>query len=158
MIRLEKYAPGHTAALLALQLPEEQQEFTALPAELLASAAGDSERVPVVISEDGQAVGLFVLSVGYHRDKYLAEPDPVGVALGALSINERTQGRGVGTRAMLALPDFVRRTFPQAQHVLLVVNQRNERARRVYERAGFTVASERQGTKGPQWVMKLALI
>ncbi|MBB5235499.1 GNAT family N-acetyltransferase [Deinococcus budaensis] len=157
MVRLERYDPRYTAELHALKLPDEQQEFTALPGEVLVNVAEDRQRMPVVITEGGQPVGFFVLSVGPHRDKYLPEPDPAGVALGALSVDERTQGRGIGTRAMQALPAFVRRAFPDAQHVLLVVNQRNERARRVYERAGFATVAERQGGKGPQWVMRLAL-
>lgn len=49
------------------------------------------------------------------------------------------------------------RHFPQAKHVLLVVNQRNPGAKRVYEKVGFQVTGERLGAKGPQWILTLPL-
>ena len=52
---------------------------------------------------------------------------------------------------------FRRDTSPQAKHVLLVVNQRNPRAKRVHEKSGFQVTGERLGAKGPQWIMTLPL-
>lgn len=157
MIRLEPYSLLHFESLQALQLAPEQAEFTALPSELLPMLAGDPERLGVTILENDVPVGLFALSVGEHRDKYLPQPDPAGVALGALSLDRRCQGRGVGTAAMRQLGDLVPRHFPSAQHVLLVVNQRNPAAKRVYEKVGFVVLHERQGLKGPQWVMQLDL-
>lgn len=118
---------------------------------------GNPDRLAVTILENEMPVGLFVLSVGEHRDKYLTAPDATGVALGALSVDVRYQGRGIGTRAMQQLSEFVPRHFPQARHLLLVVNQRNPGARRVYEKVGFRVLSERMGRKGAQWVMRMEL-
>lgn len=56
---------------------------------------------------------------------------------------------------MRLLPAWVVNLFPAATHVLLLVNQRNGRARGVYERVGFTTVGERQGPIGPQWLMRL---
>lgn len=149
--------PEHQQALENLQLPAEQEEFTALPRDFLPGVLADPDSLAVTILEDGLPVGLFALSVGQNRDKYLPQPDPHGVAVRALSVDIRTQGRGVGTQAMQLLTDFVPSHFPQARHLLLVVNQRNPRAKRVYEKVGFSVMAERQGQKGPQWLMRLAL-
>ncbi|CAM3572627.1 hypothetical protein [Deinococcus frigens] len=49
---------------------------------------------------------------------------------------------------MQLVPDFVSRHLPQTRRMILVVNQRNRRARRVYERAGFTVTATREGKSG----------
>ncbi|MFC5847474.1 GNAT family N-acetyltransferase [Deinococcus petrolearius] len=157
MVRLEALAPEHLPGLLALHLPADQLAFTSHPSEVLPRVEGDPDRRAVVITAGEQAVGLFVLSVGAHRDRYLPVPDPSGVALSSLSVDARTQGRGVGTAAMRLLPMYVPQVFSGADHVLLVVNQRNAPARRVYERVGFTVTGERQGPIGPQWLMALAL-
>ena len=157
MLRLEPLVDHHLDALLALELPEHQQPFTTLPAQLLERARGDAHLLPVVITESGEAIGLFALATGPHRDKYLPQPDPDAVALSSLSLDERVQGRGLGTRAMRLVPDFARQHLPQAQRIILVVNQRNERARRVYERAGFAVTATREGRIGPQWVMTLPM-
>ena len=129
VIRLEPYKKAHWHILKDLQLAPEQAEFTALPSQLLPMLEGNPERLGVTILENEVPVGLFALSVGEHRDKYLPQPDPAGVALGALSLDRRCQGRGVGSAAMRQLSDFVPRHFPSAQHVLLVVNQRNPAAK-----------------------------
>ena len=158
-VRLSASQPEHRAALEGLQLAPGQAEFTAHPADLLPEVSGQPRRLPVTILADDEPVGLFVLSVGEHRDQYLpaGQTDPNGVALGALSVDARWQKKGVGTEALRRLPDFVPAHFPEARHVLLVVNQRNPGARRVYERAGFSVVRERLGRKGLQWVMTRSL-
>ena len=93
------------------------------------------------------------------------------MALGGLSVDISQRGQGVGTKAMNLLGAFAPRHFrrdtsaatlpprhfPQAKHVLLVVNQRNPGAKRVYEKVGFQVTGERLGAKGPQWIMTLPL-
>lgn len=155
--QLVPLSAGHEAALLALTLAPEQLPFTAHPAELLPELKGDPQRRGVTILDSGEVAGLFALSSGPHCEKYLSEPDPHAVAVSALSIDASRQGRGVGTAAMRLLPTLVPALFPDARRVVLVVNQRNPGARRVYERAGFTVTNERQGPVGPQWVMSLPL-
>lgn len=158
MILLSPYQPKHQAALSNLQLPADQEAFTALPELLLPDVLADPDSLAVTILEDDLPIGLFALSIGKNRDKYLDTPNPQAVAIRALSLDLNTQGRGVGTQAMKLVPDFVRQHFPQAKCIILVVNQRNPRAKRVYEKAGFTVISERQGQIGPQWIMSLDLL
>lgn len=158
MIRLTPYQPAHLTALSGLQLPPQQEGFTAYPADLIPATEADPDSLGVSILDGEDVVGYFVLSSGEHSDKYLPEPDPAGVAIRALSIDERCQGRGVGTAAMAQTADLARQHFPQAEYVFLVVNQRNVHARRVYEKAGFTDWFVRDGGEyGPQWVMRQPL-
>ncbi|OLV17621.1 GNAT family N-acetyltransferase [Deinococcus marmoris] len=157
MLRPELLADQHLDALLVLELPGRQRPFTTLPARLLERARDDAELLPVVITEGGEAIGLFALATGPHRDRSLPQPDPNAVALSSLSLDSRVQGRGLGTQAMQLVPQFVRQHLPQAKRIILVVNQRNGRARRVYERAGFKVTATREGRIGPQWVMTLPI-
>ena len=80
------------------------------------------------------------------------------MAIRALSIDERGQVQGIGTAAVKAVPELVRAHFPEAEYVFLVANARNAHARRVYEKAGYAVWSQRDGGKaGPQWVMRREL-
>ncbi|GHG23126.1 hypothetical protein CBQ26_15570 [Deinococcus indicus] len=155
--RLVPLSAHHEAALLALTLPPEQRPFTTHPADLLPDLRGDPQRRGVTILDGDEVAGLFALSSGPHCEKCLSEPDPHAVAVSSLSIDTSRQGRGVGTAAMRQLPSLVPSLFPEARRVVLVVNQRNPAARRVYEKAGFTVTGERQGPVGAQWVMTLAL-
>lgn len=141
---LTLYTPAHLAALSALQVPAGQEKFTAYPAELIAQTAADPDSLGVTILADigldGETpVDYFVLSVGAQRDKYLPKPGPAGVAI-------------------RAVPELVRRHFPQAEHVFLMVNGKNAHARRVYEKAGYAVWFQRgSGEHGPQWVMRREL-
>lgn len=156
-VTLQPVQPGHAAALRALTLPAAQADFTTHPAELLDSVSGDPQRQLITVLRGGEVAGAFVLAVGASRDRYLTAPDPDAVALSSLSVDAAQQGRGVGTAAMRALPGLVRALYPQARRVILVVNQRNPGARRVYEKAGFQVTATREGRIGPQWVMTLPL-
>lgn len=98
MIRLTPYQPAHLAALSTLQLPPQQEGFTAYPADLIPEAEADPDSLGVTILEGETPVGYFVLSAGAQLDEYLPEPDPAGVAIRALSIDERCQGQGTSTR------------------------------------------------------------
>ncbi|KJV10791.1 hypothetical protein VZ95_02645 [Elstera litoralis] len=157
MIELRAYQPAHLPTLLTLTLPEDQQVFTSTPVQVLARITGDPNRKPVTILDGETPIGLFLLCVGEHRDKYLPEPDPAAVALTALSIDPARQGQGVGFTAMGLLPGFVRENYPAAQRLILAVNQRNHTALRLYARAGFVISHTRDGPAGPQWVMECAL-
>ena len=158
MPTLVPYQPAHLAALSTLQLPPEQEAFTAYPADLIPETEADPDSLGVSILDGEDVVGYFVLSVGAQRDKYLPQPDPAGVALRALSIDGRCQGRGLGTAAMVQAVEVARQHFPQAEHLFLVVNARNSHARHVYEKAGYTVWFQRDGGEyGPQWVLRRGL-
>lgn len=162
MIRLVAYSPSHLGALRALRLSPGQEQFTSPPARLIPETETDPDSLGVTVlhggSGDGDVVGYFVLSTGSQRDKYLPAPDPAGVALRGLSIDERVQGRGIGTAAMQQAAAFARQHFPQADHLFLVVNQRNASARKIYQKAGFGDWHERDGGEhGPQWVMRQEL-
>ena len=97
MPTLAPYQPAHLAALSTLQLPPQQEGFTAYPADLIPEAEADPDSLGVSILDGEDVVGYFVLSRGAQSDKYLPEPVPAGVAIPALSIEERCQGRGVRT-------------------------------------------------------------
>lgn len=157
MIELRACQPDHLRALLAFELPEEQQVFTSTPVQVLARVRGDADRLPVTILAESVPVGFFLLCVGEHRDKYLPEPDPTAVALTALSIDPARQGQGLGFTAMGLLPGFVREKYPSAKRLILAVNQRNHTALRLYARAGFVISHTRDGPAGPQWIMECAL-
>lgn len=158
MIRLLPYQPAHLAALSTLQLPPQQEGFTAYPADLIPEAEADPDSLGVSILDGEEVVGYFVLSVGAQSGKYLPAPDPAGLAIRALSIDERCQRRGIGTAAMVQAAEFTRQHFPQATYLFLVVNQRNAYARRVYEKAGFADWFVRDGGEhGPQWVLRRGL-
>ena len=86
-------------------------------------------------------------------------PEHRDVLLRAFLVDAAAQGRGVATRALAALPDFVAERLPGVRRVVLSVNVRNPVAIRTYARAGFadTGALYLGGTAGPQHVFELWL-
>ena len=80
VIRLAPYQPAHLAALSNLQLPPQQEGFTAYPADLIPATEADPDSLGVSILDGEEVVGYFVLSRGAQSDKYLPAPDPAGVA------------------------------------------------------------------------------
>jgi RimJ/RimL family protein N-acetyltransferase len=157
-VRLAPAGPELRERLLGLAARPDQERFAGRLAETLPAAEADPDRTPVAILLDGAPVGFFVL----HRGPGAAiEPvlEDRDVLLRAFLVDAAAQGRGVATRALAALPDFVAAHLPGARRVVLTVNVRNPVAIRTYARAGFadTGALYLGGAAGPQHVFELWL-
>jgi RimJ/RimL family protein N-acetyltransferase len=156
-VRLAPVAPELRERLLALAPRPEQERFSGSLAETLPAAEADPEREPVAILAGDEPVGFFVL----HRGPAAGElaPEPRDVLLRAFLVDAAAQGRGIATRALAALPDFVSERLPGVRRIVLSVNVRNPVAIRTYARAGFadSGALYHGGAAGPQHVFELWL-
>ncbi len=157
-VRLAPAGPELRERLLGLAPRPDQERFAGRLAETLPAAEADPDRWPGAILLGGTPVGFFVL----HRGPGAAiEPglEHRDVLLRTFLVDAAAQGRGVATRALAALPDFVAEHLPGARRVVLTVNVRNPVAIRTYARAGFadTGALYHGGTAGPQHVFELWL-
>lgn len=155
MLHLTPLQPDHRAALLALKLAPGQEHWTHHPSETLPEVEGNSLRQAVTILEHDVPIGVFTLGIDERVEWYAGHPDPQAVTLNALCLDERCQGRGIGTLMMRRLPDFIPTLYPQARRVLLCVHQTNPAAIHVYQNTGFRILRERQGKRGLLWVMEL---
>lgn len=134
--QLRFYTEDDFEAFQRFELPSEQVAFTALPGEALEAAAQDPNRYPVVIqSLEGETVGFFVLHLNAELTSLV--DNPRAILLRALSIDFRQQGQGYAKAAMLQLPAFVGKHFPEVDEIVLAVNARNLAAQRLYLQAGF---------------------
>jgi RimJ/RimL family protein N-acetyltransferase len=156
-ISLTYVGPDLREAVLGLAPHPAQERFAGRPHEALAAADADPARRPVAILEGSAPVGLFALHHGPSAGELLA--DDGDLLLRGFFVDAAAQGRGVGGRALAALPGFVRADMAAVRRIVLSVNVRNPRAIRVYTRAGFsdTGALYLGGTQGPQHVLALAL-
>jgi RimJ/RimL family protein N-acetyltransferase len=156
-VRLAPAGPDLRDRLLRLAARPEQEQFTGRLAETLPAAEVDPDREPVAILEDGEPVGFFVLHRGPGAG--VLAPAPRDVLLRAFLVDAAAQGRGIATRALAALPDFVADHLPGARRIVLSVNVRNPVAIRTYKRAGFadSGALYHGGAAGPQHVFELWL-
>jgi RimJ/RimL family protein N-acetyltransferase len=156
-VRLAPVAPELRERLLALAARPDQERFAGRLAETLPAAEADPERTPVAILAYGEPAGFFVLHRGPAAGALA--PEARDVLLRAFLVDARFQGRGIATRALAALPDFVAERLPGIHRIVLSVNVRNPVAIRTYHRAGFadTGALYHGGAAGPQHVLELWL-
>ena len=155
-VQLVVYEEKYREQLMNFELPEEQAQFTALPAEALDLALTDPNRTPVVIVAGAKPVGFFVLHIG--PDIAAFTPDPHAVLLRAFAINHEDQGRGYAQQSLLRLPAFIEKYYNGVRKVVLAVNKRNEPAQQAYLKSGFTdTGREIEGKYGPQHIYALQL-
>ncbi|WP_405108347.1 GNAT family protein [Paenibacillus sp. FSL K6-1217] len=152
-----KQEEHYRSQLLSFRLPAEQEQFTGLPEETLQDLREDSGKAGVIIAHEERAVGFFILHTGEGISNFY--PDHTGaVLLRAFLMDYASQGRGFAKAAMLLLPDFVRRHYPEARQIVLAVNERNTAASQLYLRAGFQDHGlRRSGTKGTQLILQYGL-
>lgn len=153
----EKLEETFKDQLLSFQLPPEQAEFTGLPEETLQDACTDAGKMGVVIAQGDRAVGFFVLHTGEGIADFFQDYSGA-VLLRAFLMDYASQGQGFAKAAMALLPDFVRRHYPEAQQIVLAVNERNIPAGHLYARAGFQdYGLRRSGSKGTQLILQYEL-
>ncbi|MBS7530070.1 GNAT family N-acetyltransferase [Hazenella sp. IB182353] len=156
LIQLAHYKPEYRTVLNNFDLPKEQLQFTALPKDALHTCSHEVHRFPIVILHETIPVGFFVLNTGRDIQKYTLNLKAIFVR--ALSINYADQGKGYAEAGMKKLPQFVSQYFPSFTEILLVVNDKNEPARRLYLKAGFTDTGRKsEGPIGRQSIFSYAL-
>lgn len=145
-ITIKPYEQKYYHNILEFELSERQQIYSSLPIQVLEDALEDKNRIAnIAINKDKEVVGFFVLHQFYQHEGY-DTPDHV-VYIRSLSINEKFQGNGYGTKIMMNLPDYVQSLYSDFNHLYLVVDAENQAAWNVYERAGFMHAATKE--EGP---------
>ena len=144
-------------AVNEFKLSERQQIYSSLPKTVLDDALNDENRVAnIAMNQEGQVVGFFVLHQYYQHEGYDTPENVVYVR--SLSVNEKYQGHGYGTKMMMFLPQYVQELFPDFNHLYLVVDAENKGAWNVYERAGFMhTATKEEGPIGKERLYYLDL-
>ncbi|MFF2017518.1 GNAT family N-acetyltransferase [Paenibacillus sp. NPDC058177] len=156
-ISLALYQDQYKEALFRFYLPEEQEQFTGMPADTLEEAIVDENRTAVVILEGERPVGFFILHVGKGISNFY--PNHSGVMLlRAFLVDYAHQGKGYAKSALLLLPNFIRLHFPSIRAIVLAVNERNLPADRLYTQAGFVDhGMRRTGEKGLQRILQYVI-
>lgn len=155
-VSLEFYIPEFKNALLDYDLLEGQRRYTAFPADALEKCKEDPERHPVVILYDNHPAGFFVLH-GWSGVKDYSD-NQNAMLLRAYSINLSFQGKGIATKSILLLKNFVKEHFPEVDEIILTVNHSNIMAQNVYKKGGFVDQGRRaMGREGEMYIYHLFL-
>ncbi|KJD46588.1 GNAT family N-acetyltransferase [Paenibacillus terrae] len=155
-VELVPYHCEHDEILHTFYLPEDQQQFTGMPDEMLALAKQDPHRHPVVITAAGRPVGFFIL---YDGDELADYPNTSeALLLRAFSIHYSDQGQGYAKKGLLLLPPYISEYFPHIREVVLGVNARNLPAQSLYLKCGFKDEGDtKMGSHGLQHILKMSL-
>jgi RimJ/RimL family protein N-acetyltransferase len=156
-IKVQEFEEQYRQALYDFKLSDRQQIYSSLPKDVLEDALIDEDRIAnIVLNEEDQVVGFFVLHQFYQHEGY-DTPEQV-VYIRSLSINEAFQGNGYGTQIMMFIPQYVQTVFPDFNHLYLVVDAENKGAWNLYERAGFMhTATKEEGPIGKERLYYLDL-
>jgi RimJ/RimL family protein N-acetyltransferase len=156
IISIHKYQRYFKKKLTNYQLAEGQDAFTLHPLEALELCKEDHERHPFVVTVRNRIVGFFVIHFG--EETHNISKNENAVVLRAFSIDIRDQGKGFAKQALDRLPDLVLEHFPTVNEIVLCVNQRNSRARKLYDVFGFISMGETiDGRSGLQDVLHFAV-
>jgi RimJ/RimL family protein N-acetyltransferase len=142
---------------MALAPLPEQEPFSGAARDTLPAAELTPGRTAVVALADDVPFGFLMLDIGPEVRVYAPGNGIVGVR--GVYVDAASQGRGLGTAMLRALPPFALERFPEATHLALTVNTTNPRAIHVYKRAGFSDTGRLYygGRLGPQHVLELPL-
>jgi RimJ/RimL family protein N-acetyltransferase len=156
-VTLSEVTPALRAQVMALAPLPEQEPFSGAARDTLLAAELTPGRVGVVALADGVPFGFLMLDVGPEVRVYAPGDGIVGVR--GVYVDAASQGRGLGTEMLRALPPFARERYPGATRLALTVNTSNQRAIRAYLRSGFTDTGRLYygGRFGPQHVLEFAL-
>ncbi|MBE1555978.1 GNAT family N-acetyltransferase [Sporosarcina limicola] len=150
---LKRNKAEYIESLKGFELPKEQEQFTALPTEMLETT---HERYPIVIVSEDEPVGFFVLHSGVRVKEYT--DNPRAMLLTALSINHSQQGKGYAKKGMELLNGFVHQEFPECNEIVLAVNNKNIPAQKLYEKVGYKDTARRKiGKLGEQMIFILSV-
>lgn len=156
-ITIREFREADRGSLETFELSGKQQVYSSLPKEVLGDAVSDPDRKACVVeNEEGEIVGFFVLHKYYQHEGYDTPHEVVYIR--SLSINEKLQGRGYGTKVAMALPQYVQGKYTSLDHLYLVVDAENQGAWNLYERAGFMhTATKEDGPIGKERLYYLDL-
>ena len=154
-LRLDPVAPSQMARVAQVRVAPEQEVFSGTVAEAFEEAE-EGVDFHGIFEGDG-AVGFFKIDRAYDTRYPFVPAGALG--LRAFMVDHACQGRGVATRAVRALPAYLRAHYPGAQALYLTVNLANPAARRAYLKGGFedTGAQWPHGMAGPQHILRLPL-
>jgi RimJ/RimL family protein N-acetyltransferase len=150
-VELVHYSKAYETLLNTFELPEGQEQFTALPKKITDVIDGQYR---IVILCGNEPVGFFLLHATERVQEY--SDNPSAMLLTAFSINYAHQGKGYAKKGLSLLSDFVQKEFSDCNEIVLAVNHKNIPAQKLYLKVDFQDTGKRKiGRIGEQYIMSL---
>lgn len=155
-VSLQFHDPKYDVQLKNYFLPDEQLNFTGMPIDNIDKCKSEADRHAVVILNNNDVAGFFVLHGWEGVQEYSNNVD--AILLRAYSVDANFQGKGIASQSLKLLPAFVKDKFPEKNEIILAVNHKNISAQHVYKKGGFIDKGIRaMGRKGELFILHLNL-
>lgn len=155
-MQLYLYDDSYKHLIEQYQLTEEQLQFTSTPNECIELSNEDVDRHSILALEDNKLVTFFVLHRNEGVKPYTDNND--SILIRSFSTDFRHQGNGYAKKALLLVPDFVKRHYSDINEIVLAVNVKNEAAQGLYKKCGYIdEGARRMGRKGELIIMSYYL-
>ncbi|PSW16173.1 GNAT family N-acetyltransferase [Photobacterium rosenbergii] len=141
--------------ILDIQADNEQIAFSASPQAFLETRVDGV--LPFVICLEHQVIGYFKLDTLLPLNQNYCPENSVGLC--TLLIDKRVQGKGLGTKSVTEVIEYVKTHFKQYDYLYLTVNCKNLAAYHCYLKSGFEDTQKLYfgGPVGPQHIMRVSL-
>ncbi|KAB8136231.1 GNAT family N-acetyltransferase [Gracilibacillus oryzae] len=136
-IRIEEITKDNWEEAFQLKVHESQKPFVPTIAESLAYAyvkPWDEALDPYIIYENNTIIGAFYLTYTPNsEDNYW---------IGGFQIDKEQQGKGYGKQSLQKIMELIKAKHPDCKVISLTVEKENNKAIRLYEKAGFINQNE----------------
>jgi ribosomal protein S18 acetylase RimI-like enzyme len=139
-INLMFYDERYLEDLGKIHLTEDNKRFAGTPHDVLGTL-DDPHRRMVLILNENTCIGYFVL----HEKEGALDIgfDDKALLIRSLAVDPLVQGKGFAFQEMDMLPPFVKTHYPNINKIVLIVNEKNIPAQKLYQKVGFVEHSSR---------------
>jgi len=136
LARWQDLSPSDQASVRELSVTAQQIEYAGTIERAIENceADGEDDIAGLAIRGDGQIVGFLVLK---RRSRAPDWASPAAATISAMRIDQVHQGKGIGSAALQALPQWVSENWPESSSLTLSVDEDNKAGIRAYGKAGF---------------------
>ncbi|MGF1720792.1 GNAT family N-acetyltransferase [Vibrio kyushuensis] len=152
MITIEKLHESHFDTVRTITLADDQIKFAGTADDFLTQES-DTTHLHIIKDQDA-IVGFFKLDTAYSST-YDFCPES-GLGLRAFVIDNKQQGKGIGTKVVTALFPYLKNHYASFDSIYLTVNCKNPNAKACYLKGGFEDTEKQYlgGAAGPQTIMR----
>ncbi|WP_050614453.1 GNAT family N-acetyltransferase [Bacillus testis] len=146
----------HGKELVHYRLAEGQLAYTMHPFEALALCQSEKEKIPFVIKHGSRVAGFFILHAWPGACIY--SDNDRSLLFRSYSISSEFQGKGIAKQSLVLLPGIIQAHFPDANEIILAVDEGNSAAQKLYKGAGFRDTGKKDaGRSGEMYIWQMYL-
>ena len=155
MVVIRKMETADEAFILKINISDEQLVYVASPEEFLQDNKSCYDYF--VIEHEGEVVGFFKIDRAYSDVMPFCPKE--GLGLRDYVVAPSYQGKGIGTKSIVALVKYLSENYKSFSELYLTVACKNKGAERCYIKGGFVPNEDlyHGWVGGPQYVMKVPL-